>query len=99
MCVLRCAPRGQRTISGFGSLFPPRGSLGLNSGVSFGKRSLPPEPSCQPKVLLVCSQLMVTRFKNKKQQLFVILVEDNKVILRCSGMNSLFNPLRHILTL
>lgn len=81
----RCALRGQCTISGIGSLFPPRGSLGLDSDVSFGKRSLPPEPSCQPKVLLVCSQLIVIRFFLKK--LFVILVEDNKVILCFSGTN------------
>lgn len=55
-----CAFRGQCTISGVGSPFSPRGFRGLNSGVNFGKRNFPPEPS-QPRVLLVCSQLIVTR--------------------------------------
>lgn len=93
--VPQCALRGQCTVSGIGSLFSPRGSLSLNSGVSLSKRSLPPEPFRQPRVLPVCSQLIVTRvFKP-----FVILVEDNKVILCFLGTSSLFSILSHALTL
>lgn len=57
LCGLWGARRGQFAISAVGFLFPPLGSLGLNSDWKCWQQVLSPaDPSCQSKVSVDCNQ-------------------------------------------